>query len=123
MFRPGRGRAGRPHRPQRQAQRAEVGPLQSQLDHHDVAGDAHPVQLAVHVRERSRVDLHRLGQLVRPAVGDTDRLVGKRAVLGEGCNRSLEVLVLGDLVGLPDDLVVVLCHLVLLSRAIGTGSD
>ena len=96
-------------------QRAEVRSLQSQLDQHDVAADVQVVQLAVHVRERPGVVLDLLGELVGAAPGDADGLVGERAVIGESPDPSLEVFVFGDLVGLPDDLLVVQGHVVLLT--------
>ena len=61
-----------------------------------------------------RVVLDLLGEPVRATVGDTDRLIGERAVVREGRDLFLEILVLGDFVGLPDDLLVVQCHAVLL---------
>ena len=42
--------------------------------------------------------------------------VGERTVVGEGGDPSLEVFVLGDFIGLPDDLLIVHCHVDLLNR-------
>jgi hypothetical protein len=106
--------ASRPQDPGGQMQRAEVGSLEGQLDHHDVAADIQLVQLAVHVRERPRVVLHLLGEPVGATEGDTDGLIDKSAVVSESRHPSLEVFILGDLVGLPDDLLVVQGHVILL---------
>jgi hypothetical protein len=92
--------AGRRQRPGGQVQRAEMGSLQGRLDHHDVAADVELVQLAVPVRERPRVVFDLFGEFAGAAPGDPDGLIGKGAVVGEGRDPSLEVLVLGDLVGL-----------------------
>jgi hypothetical protein len=45
-------------------------------------------------------------------------LVGKRAVVGERRDPSLDVFVLAEFVRLPDDLLIVQCHVVLLNPAI-----
>jgi hypothetical protein len=55
-------------------QRSEVGSLEGQLDHHDVSADVDLVQLAVHVRERPRVVLDLLGELVGAGPGDSNSL-------------------------------------------------
>src|ERR1700722_4785166 len=89
---------------------AEVGSLESELDHHDVATDVEVVKLAVHVREGSRVVLHLLGESVRAAEDNSDGVVGERAIVSESLYPPLEVFVLSDLVGLPDDLLVVHAH-------------
>src|ERR1022692_4238549 len=98
---------GRAQCPGRQAQWPQVGSLESELDNHDVASDIHLIQLAVHVGKRAGVVLNRYRKLVRAAVGSASGLVGKDSVLGEGCYPALDVFVLGDLVGPPDDLFTV----------------
>src|SRR6185436_475558 len=96
------------------AHRRRKGPLMRALEgelHDDDIPDAEePVQLAMHVRKRLRIDLDRLayaGGAVGSAVRDADRHVGKRSVGREAVNPTFDVHLLGQFVRPANDLLVV----------------
>jgi hypothetical protein len=67
-------------------------------------------QLAAQVGEGPGVVLDLLGELVGAGPGDADGLVGKGALVGERRDPARHVLILGDLVSPPHDLLVVQFH-------------
>src|SRR5260221_10390630 len=96
--------------PHRRRQGPLVRTLEGELNDDDVADAEKPVQLAMHVRERLRIDLDRLaeaGGAVGPAVRDADRHVGKRPVRREALSPALDVHLLSQLVRRANDLFVV----------------
>jgi len=96
--------------PHRRRQGSLVRTLEGEFDDDDIADVENPVQLAMHVRKRRRIDLDRLaeaGGAVGPAVGNADLVVGKRPVGREGLNPTLDVHFFGHLVRFANDLFVV----------------
>src|SRR6266850_4948498 len=96
--------------PHRRRKGAPVRALQSELHDHDIADAEEPIQLAMHVRKRLRIDLDRLaeaGGAVGPAVSDADRHVGKRPVRREALSPALDIHLLSQAVRRPNDLFVV----------------
>src|SRR5246127_2675371 len=84
--------------------------LEGELHNDDVADAEEPVQVAMHVRKRLRIDLDRLAQAggaVGPAVRDADRHVRKRSVGREALNPTLDVHLFGEFVRFANDLLVV----------------
>jgi hypothetical protein len=83
--------------------------LEGELHDNDVVDAEKPVELAMHVRKRLRIDLDRLAQAggaVRPAVRYADRHVGKRPVGREAVNPTLDVHLFGQFVRSANDLLV-----------------
>ncbi len=96
--------------PHRRRQGTLVRTLEGEFHDDDIVDAENPVQLAMHVRKRLRIDLDRLaeaGGAVGPAVGNADRVVGKRPVGREGLNPTLDVHFFGHLVRFANDLLVV----------------
>src|SRR4029077_485706 len=96
--------------PHKRRQGSLVRTLERELYHDGVADAEEPVQLAMHVRKRLRIDLDRLAQAggaVGPSVCDADRHVGKRPVGGEALNPTLDVHLFGHFVRSTNDLLVV----------------
>src|SRR5260221_2963176 len=96
--------------PHRRRQGPLVRTLEIELHDDDITDAEKPVQLAMHVRKRLRIDLDRLAQAggaVGPAVRDADRHVGKRPVRREALNPTLDVHLSGQFVRSANDLLVV----------------
>src|SRR4029077_3409085 len=96
--------------PHKRRQGSLVRTLERELYHDGVADAEEPVQLAMHVRKRLRIDLDRLAQAggaVGPSVCDADRHVGKRPVGGEALDPTLDVHLFGQFVRSANNLVVI----------------
>jgi hypothetical protein len=91
----------------RQAERTSVCSLESELHDNDVVLRVHSIDLAMHVRERDRVALDSLPELIGTAVHHLDGLVGEGAVICESRDPTGNVHVFRNLVCPADYLFVV----------------
>jgi hypothetical protein len=94
-----------------------VGPLQSQLDHHDVAADVDLIELTVHVGEGPVVVLDLYGELVGPLPGDTDDSSvnvpsAVKAAAHEAMSMSSAILYARRMTCSLSSAIVVLLHLI-----------